>query len=76
MLNIIVSTPFYVQFFICSVWIKCNQKFQSEISQIDNKMEDVINKIKTLKDQVKQVSEDQNQISDILRAIAEKQVKI
>ena len=37
-------------------------------------MEDVINKIKTLKDQVKQVSEDQNQISDILRAIAEKQV--
>ena len=38
-------------------------------------MEDVINKIKTLKDQVKQVSEDQNQISDILRAIAEKQVK-
>ena len=38
-------------------------------------MEDVINKIKTLKDQVKQVSEDQTQISDILRAIAEKQVK-
>ena len=38
-------------------------------------MEDVLAKVKTLKDQIKQVSEDQNQMADILRAIAEKQVK-
>ena len=48
--------------------------FQTEISQMNNRVDDVLVKMKTLKDQMKQMSEDQNQMLDILRSIAEKQV--
>ena len=48
--------------------------FQTEISQINTRVDDVLGKMKTLKDQMKQMSEDQNQMIDILRSIAEKQV--
>ena len=48
--------------------------FQTEISQINTRVDDVLGKMKTLKDQIKQMSEDQNQMIDILRSMAEKQV--
>ena len=50
--------------------------FQTEISQMNNRVEDVVSKMKTLKDQIKQISEDQSQVIDILRSIAEKQVRV
>ena len=47
---------------------------QTEISQVNNRVDDVLVKMKALKEQIKQMSEDQGQVIDILKSIAEKQV--
>ena len=47
---------------------------QTEISQVNNRVDDVLVKMKAIKEQIKQMSEDQGQVIDILKSIAEKQV--
>ena len=42
---------------------------------MNNRVDDVLTKMKALKDQIKQMSEDQGQVIDILKSIAEKQVR-
>ena len=42
---------------------------------MNNRVDDVLTKMKALKDQIKQMSEDQCQVIDILKTIAEKQVR-
>ena len=42
---------------------------------MNNRVDDVLTKMKALKDQIKQMSEDQVQVIDILKSIAEKQVR-